>query len=66
MSITGPGSITAANLAVQTNMFNQLNTLSQQLGTGQASQTYEGLGSQAGLALSLGCPSSGILRHEAA
>jgi flagellin-like hook-associated protein FlgL len=53
MSITGPGSISAANLMAQTNMFNQLNTLSQQLGTGQASQTYAGLGSQAGLALSL-------------
>ena len=36
MSITGPGSITAANLAAQTNMFNQLNTLSQQLGTGRS------------------------------
>jgi len=53
MSITGPGSITAANLTAQTNMFNQLNTLSQEIGTGEASQTYSGLGSQAGLALSL-------------
>src|SRR5271156_3656638 len=53
MSITGPGSITAANLTAQTNMFNQLNTLSQEIGTGEASQTYSGLGSQDGLALSL-------------
>ena len=53
MSITGPGSVTAANLAAQTNMFSQLNKLSLQLGTGEASQTYAGLGSQAGLALSL-------------
>jgi flagellar hook-associated protein 3 FlgL len=53
MSITGPGSINAANLAAQTNMFNQLNQLSLQLGTGEASQTYAGLGSQAGVALSL-------------
>jgi flagellar hook-associated protein 3 FlgL len=53
MSITGPGSITAANLTAQTNMFKQLNTLSQELGTGDASQTYSGLGSQAGVALSL-------------
>jgi flagellar hook-associated protein 3 FlgL len=60
MSITGPGSIAAANLAAQTTMFNQLNTLSQQLGTGQASQTYEGLGSQAGLALSLGSQLSAL------
>ena len=60
MSITGPGSIAAANLAAQTNMFNQLNTLSQQLGTGEASQTYEGLGSQAGLALSLGSQLSAL------
>jgi len=53
MSITGPGSITAANVAAQTNMMSQLNTLSQELGTGQAAQTYSGLGSQAGVALSL-------------
>ena len=31
MSITGPGSITAANVAAQTNMMNQLNTLGQEL-----------------------------------
>jgi len=60
MSITGPGSITAANLMAQTNMFNQLNTLSQQLGTGEAAQTYSGLGSQAGLALELGAQLSAI------
>jgi flagellin-like hook-associated protein FlgL len=34
-------------------MFNQLDTLSEQLGTGQAAQTYSGLGSQAGVAVSL-------------
>ncbi len=53
MSITGPGSITAANLLAQNNMSNQLNTLSQELGTGQAATTYSGLQSQAGLALQL-------------
>ena len=53
MSITGPGSITAANVTAQTNMNNQLNTLSEELGTGQAAQTYSGLGSQAGVALAL-------------
>jgi flagellar hook-associated protein 3 FlgL len=53
MSITGPGSITAANIQAVTNMNNQLNTLSQELGSGQAAQTYSGLGSQAGLALAL-------------
>jgi flagellar hook-associated protein 3 FlgL len=53
MSITGPGSITAANIQAVNNMNNQLNTLSQELGTGQAAQTYSGLGSQAGLALAL-------------
>ena len=36
MSITGPGSITATTLLAQNNMINQLNTLSEQLGTGQA------------------------------
>lgn len=53
MSITGPGSITAANIAAQTNMFNQLDKLSTELSTGQAAQTYSDLGSQSGLALSL-------------
>lgn len=60
MSITGPGSITALNLAAQTGMFNQLNTLSQELGTGQAAQTYSGLGSQAGLVLELNAQVSQI------
>jgi flagellar hook-associated protein 3 FlgL len=53
MSITGPGSITAANIQAVNNMNNQLSTLSEELGTGQAAQTYSGLGSQAGLALAL-------------
>ena len=60
MSITGPGSITAANIASQTNMMNQLNTLAQQLGSGQAAQTYSDLQSQAGVALSL---NGAALRH---
>ncbi|HEX3939749.1 MAG TPA: flagellar biosynthesis protein FlgL [Xanthobacteraceae bacterium] len=53
MSITGPGSITGANIASQTSMMNQLNTLAQELGSGQAAQTYSDLQSQAGVALSL-------------
>jgi flagellar hook-associated protein 3 FlgL len=53
MSITGPGSITATNLLAQNNMSNQLNTLSQELGTGEAATTYSGLQSQAGLAVQL-------------
>jgi flagellar hook-associated protein 3 FlgL len=53
MSITGAGSITAANIQAVTNMNNQLSTLSEELSSGQAAQTYSGLGSQAGLALSL-------------
>ena len=60
MSITGPGSITALNLTAQNNMFNQLTTLSQQLGTGEAAQTYSGLGSNAGVALELGAQLSAI------
>jgi flagellar hook-associated protein 3 FlgL len=66
MSITGPGSITAANVLAQNNMMNQLNTLSQQLGTGQAAQTYSGLGSQAGLALSLNAQLSDINGYSSA
>ncbi len=60
MSITGPGSITATNLLAQNNMNNQLDTLSEELGTGQAAQTYSGLGSQAGLALQLSAQLSAI------
>jgi flagellar hook-associated protein 3 FlgL len=60
MSITGPGSITAASAAAQTNMMNQLDTLSQELGTGQAAQTYSQLGSQAGVALALSAQLSDI------
>jgi len=60
MSITGPGSVTAANVLAQTNMTNQLSTLSEELGSGQASQTYSGLGSQAGVALSLSAQLSAI------
>jgi len=54
MSITGPGSITAANVTAQTNMMNQLNTFSEELGTGQAAQTYSDLGPQAGVVVALG------------
>jgi flagellar hook-associated protein 3 FlgL len=53
MSITGPGSVTSASIAAQTNMTNQLDTLAQELGSGQAAQTYSGLQSQAGLVMSL-------------
>jgi flagellar hook-associated protein 3 FlgL len=60
MTITGPGSITALNLAAQNQMNTQLNTLAQQLGTGQAAATYSGLGSQAGLALQLSAQLSAI------
>jgi flagellar hook-associated protein 3 FlgL len=60
MSITGPGSITAANVAAQTSMMNQLNTLAEELGSGQAAQTYSGLDSQAGLALELGAQLSAV------
>jgi flagellar hook-associated protein 3 FlgL len=60
MSITGPGSITAANVTAQTNMMNQLSTLSQELSTGQVAQTYSGLGSQAGVALALDAQLSAV------
>jgi hypothetical protein len=60
MSITGPGSITAANITAVTNMNNQLDQLSEELGTGEAAQTYSGLGSQAGIALALGTQLSAI------
>jgi flagellin-like hook-associated protein FlgL len=64
MSITGPGSITAATVTAQTNMMSQLNTLGQELSTGQAAQTYSDLGSQAGVALSLGAQLSDIAGYN--
>ena len=60
MSITGPGSITASILAAQNNTFTQLNTLSQQLSTGEAAQTYSGLDSQAGVTLALNAQLSAL------
>jgi flagellar hook-associated protein 3 FlgL len=65
MSITGPGSITAANVTAQTSMMNQLDTLATELGTGQAAQTYSGLQSQAGLVLSLNAQLSAINGYTA-
>src|ERR1700735_3756696 len=66
MSITGPGSITALNIQTVNNMNNQLNTLSTELGTNQAAQTYSGLGSQAGVALSLNAQLSAIPGYTSA
>lgn len=60
MTITGVGSITAANVQAVTNMNNQLDQLSEELGTGNAAQTYSGLGSQAGVALGLSAQLSAI------
>ena len=60
MSITGPGSITAASVMAQNNMMTQLNTLGEQLASGQAAQTYSGLQSQAGVALALNAQLSAI------
>ncbi len=64
MSITGPGSITAASILAQTNMSKQLDQLSQELGTGEAAQTYAGLGSQAGLAQSLSAQLAAINGYD--
>jgi len=60
MSITGPGSITAASVTAQNNMMTQLNTLGQELASGQAAQTYSDLQSQAGLTLALNAQLSAI------
>jgi flagellin-like hook-associated protein FlgL len=64
MSITGPGSITAANVLAQNNMMTQLNTLGQELASGQAAQTYSGLQSQAGVALSLNAQLSALTGYS--
>src|SRR5579863_10488098 len=60
MSITGPGSITAASVAAQNNMMTQLNTLGEELASGQVAQTYSDLQSQAGVALALNAQLSAI------
>jgi flagellar hook-associated protein 3 FlgL len=65
MSITGPGSVTAATILAQTNMMNQLNTLAEQLGTGDAAQTYSGLQSQAGLSVALNSQLAAINGYSA-
>jgi len=65
MSVTGPGSITALNLTAQNNMFSKLTALSQELGTGQAAQTFSGLDSQAGVAVELGAQVSAINGYSA-
>ena len=64
MSITGPGSITAANIQAVTNLNNKLNTLSEELSTNQAAQTYSGLGSQAGVALALNAQLSSVTAYN--
>jgi flagellar hook-associated protein 3 FlgL len=65
MSITGPGSVTASSVAAQTNMMNDLNTLAEQLGTGDAAQTYSGLQSQAGLSVALNSQLAAINGYSA-
>ncbi|HEX3502045.1 MAG TPA: flagellar biosynthesis protein FlgL [Xanthobacteraceae bacterium] len=53
MSITGPGSVTAAQIVAQNNMMDQVNKLAEELATGQSAQVYSDLQSQAGMVLSL-------------
>jgi hypothetical protein len=64
MSITGPGSITAASVAAQNNMMNQLNTLGQEMASGQAAQTYSGLQSQAGVTVALNAQLSALTGYS--
>lgn len=60
MSITGAGSNAAAMIQAVTNMNNQLDTLSQQLSTGQKAATYSGLQAQSGLTVGLNAQLSAI------
>jgi len=60
MSITGPGSITALNITAVNKMNDQLSALSEELSSGDASQTYSGLGAQAGVALGLSAQLSAV------
>jgi flagellin-like hook-associated protein FlgL len=51
-------------LMTQNSTNNQLNTLSEELSSGQAAQTYSGLGSQAGVALGLNAQLSAIAGYS--
>jgi flagellar hook-associated protein 3 FlgL len=53
MAITGVGSNIAVSLQAQLQMYQQLDVLSRQLGTGQKAAVYSDLGSQAGLTVGL-------------
>lgn len=64
MSITGPGSVTAANVTAVNNINTQLDKLSAELGSGQAAQVYSDLGSQAGLTLSLNAQLSALTGYS--
>jgi flagellar hook-associated protein 3 FlgL len=64
MSITGPGSVTAANITAVNNINTQLDKLSAELGSGQVAQTYSDLGSQAGLTLSLNAQLSALTGYS--
>ena len=60
MAIIGIGSGVAAAVQAQTNMQNQLDTLSRQLGTGQKAAVYSDLGAQAGVTVGLDAQLSAI------
>jgi flagellar hook-associated protein 3 FlgL len=53
MAITGIGSSIAASILAQTNLQNELDTLSRQLGTNQKAAVFSDLGAQAGVAVGL-------------
>jgi flagellar hook-associated protein 3 FlgL len=53
MAITGIGSSIAASIQAQTNLQNQLDTLSRQLGTNEKAAVYSDLGAQAGITVGL-------------
>jgi flagellar hook-associated protein 3 FlgL len=53
MAITGIGSNIAASIQAQTNLQNQLDTLSRQLGTNEKAAVYSDLGAQAGITVGL-------------
>jgi flagellar hook-associated protein 3 FlgL len=67
MAISGVGtggSLVAQNVQALINMQKQLDQLTQQLSTGQKSQTYAGLGSQAGLTVGLDAQLSAITSYN--
>src|SRR5579872_4229337 len=64
MTVSGISSNISPLLQSILNIDNQLNTLQQQLSSGQKSETYAGLGSQSGIAVALNAQLSALKSYD--